>query len=326
MRTEQSRVLVAGAGCIGTWLGAKLQAKGVVVHYLGRQATQERLANGLKISGLGEAISLETLEVVTHSERVYDWVILACKRQDTQALISRLGLVLTRKPTLIVAQNGLGAAQRAADVSGCSALPIMVPFNVHWLAPGHLHQATGGRVVVPRELGVFASAWDADTTTDIDSVLAGKLLLNLNNAINGLCGLPLAQELSQQPFRQVLAAAQQEALKVFKAKGIKPAKMLGTPPALLPYILRLPDKAFSRLAKGMLAMDVEARSSLYDDLAAGKETEIAYLNGWVVREADALGLAAPVNRHLLQLVQDAEQKGAVPGLDAGQLLPLKKPA
>lgn len=320
MRTEQSRVLVAGAGCIGTWLGARLQAKGVEVCYLGREATFERLQNGLKVSGLGEPFALEKLTVVSHSAEAFDWVILACKRSDTQALLDSLPEVLAHKPTLIVAQNGLGAADTAAELSGCSAHALMVPFNLQWLAPGELYQATGGQVVVPRELGVFASAWDAEVTNDIAAVQAGKLLLNLNNAINGLCGLPLAQELSQQPFRQALAGAQQEALKVFKAKGIKPAKLLGAPAALLPYVLRLPDKAFTRLAKGLLAMEAEARSSLYDDLAAGRPTEIAFLNGWVVREADALGLLVPINRHLCALVEEAEHQGACPYLDAKALL------
>ncbi|WP_192813326.1 2-dehydropantoate 2-reductase [Gallaecimonas xiamenensis] len=321
MIIDKTNVLVAGAGCIGTWLGARLQAAGVDVTYLGRAATQARLAKGLTISGLGDPLSLAELKVVQQADGPFDWVIVACKRTDTEALLGAIAPALASQPTLIVAQNGLGAAERVAALSGCNAQPIMVPFNLVWRGQGQLHQGTGGQVMVPKALGAFAHAWGAQAVEDIQGVLAGKLLLNLNNAINGLCGLPLVEELSQRGYRQVLAGAQKEALKVFKAMGVKPAKLTGAPPALLPYVLALPDGAFSRLAKELLAMDSQARSSLYDDLAAGRATEIAFLNGYVVAQGEKLGVETPINRHLQALVREAERAGQCPGLGADALLP-----
>ncbi|WKE67211.1 2-dehydropantoate 2-reductase [Gallaecimonas kandeliae] len=323
MLIDKTNVLVAGAGAIGSWLGAKLQAKGVDVTYFGREGTAARLADGLTIDGLGEPLALSQLKVVTslEGEGPFDWVILACKRYDTEAVLQSLAPVLEAKPSFIVAQNGLGAAEEVMALSDCPALAIMVPFNLAWQGPGLLHQGTGGQVIVPKSLGAFASAWDADSVDDMDAVLAGKLLLNLNNAVNGLCGLPLVEELSQQGYRQVLAAAQREALKLFKAIGVKPAKLAGAPPALLPYILGLPDGAFRRLAKGLLAMDEQARSSLQDDLEAGRPTEVAFLNGWVVSQGEKLGIETPVNRHLQALILDAEEQGACPHLPAEALLP-----
>jgi 2-dehydropantoate 2-reductase len=51
-------------------------------------------------------------------------------------------------------------------------------------------------------------------------------------------------------------------------------------------------------------------SSTAQDLARGKRTEIEHLNGVVVREGEALGVATPVNRTLLALVQLLERKNA----------------
>ena len=48
-----------------------------------------------------------------------------------------------------------------------------------------------------------------------------------------------------------------------------------------------------------------------DDLAAGRKTEVDYLNGELVRLAERLGVDAPVNRAIVELVREAEA-GAKP--------------
>jgi 2-dehydropantoate 2-reductase len=58
-------------------------------------------------------------------------------------------------------------------------------------------------------------------------------------------------------------------------------------------------------------IDAKARSSMADDLAAGRKTEIDYLNGELVRLAERLQRDAPVNRKIVELVRKAEA-GAPP--------------
>lgn len=53
-----------------------------------------------------------------------------------------------------------------------------------------------------------------------------KLLLNLNNPINALSGIPLKAELSQRAYRRCVALVQQEGLALLDAIGIKPAKLI----------------------------------------------------------------------------------------------------
>jgi len=57
----------------------------------------------------------------------------------------------------------------------------------------------------------------------------------------------------------------------------------------------------------MLAIDPLARSSMSDDLAAGRATEVDWINGEVVRLAERLGRTAPVNAHLAALIGIAGQ-------------------
>ena len=73
--------------------------------------------------------------------------------------------------------------------------------------------------------------------------------------------------------------------------------------------LRLPDWLFRRVARQMVAIDPLARSSTWEDLEAGRPTEVDWINGEVVRLAETLGRTAPVNARLVALVKAAERRG-----------------
>lgn len=85
--------------------------------------------------------------------------------------------------------------------------------------------------------------------------------------------------------------------------------MGAAPPGLIPFVLRLPNWAFSRIAASMLTIDPAARSSMADDLAAGRPTEIDDLAGAIVRLAEANGHSAPANAAVTRLI-----KGHAPGV------------
>jgi 2-dehydropantoate 2-reductase len=80
---------------------------------------------------------------------------------------------------------------------------------------------------------------------------------------------------------------------------------------LLPAILGTPDWLFNNTFFRMWKIDPKARSSMGDDLAARRQTEVDYLNGELIRLAERLGMEAPVNRKIVELVHQAEA-GAPP--------------
>jgi 2-dehydropantoate 2-reductase len=80
----------------------------------------------------------------------------------------------------------------------------------------------------------------------------------------------------------------------------------------MPIGLRLPDFLFFAVARAMVEIDPEARSSMAEDLERGRKTEIDHLNGEVVRLADEAGVPAPVNRRLVELIKAAERAGKSP--------------
>ena len=130
----------------------------------------------------------------------------------------------------------------------------------------------------------------------------GKLLINLNNAVNALSGKTLRDELGHRDFRRVFAASMREGLDLLKRAEIEPAAVGQISPAILPRIIDAPDWLFNSLFMRRWKIDAKARSSMADDLAAGRKTEIDYLNGELVRLADRLQRSAPVNRAIVELV------------------------
>ena len=95
---------------------------------------------------------------------------------------------------------------------------------------------------------------------DMPAVQWGKLLLNLNNPINALSGLPLREQLLDRGYRSLLAPMQQEALNALRHAGIHPARVTPLPAAWLPHLLRLPTPLFRFLAARMLRIAPQARS------------------------------------------------------------------
>jgi 2-dehydropantoate 2-reductase len=164
--------------------------------------------------------------------------------------------------------------------------------------------------------GAFAAAGlPLGQSSNIVGVQWGKLLVNLNNAINALSGVSLADELRQRDFRRAWALSLAEGLALLKAAGIEPVDPLPMPLKLMPQIMRLPDALYryvlSAGSGGRVKVDPHARSSMADDLAKGRATEVDYLQGEVVRLAERLGRDAPVNARLVELVKAAEA-GAEP--------------
>jgi len=153
-------------------------------------------------------------------------------------------------------------------------------------------------------------------------VLWGKLLLNLNNALNALADLPLRRQLAQRPWRKLFADQMAEGLAAIRAEGIKPVSPTPIPAGLLPSLLRVPDWIFEALLGRTMKIDPEARSSMWEDLQRGRRTEIDYLQGVITEIAERRGLDAPLSRRIVELIRRAEADGkGSPGLTPEQIRP-----
>ena len=321
---ENKKILIAGAGSIGCFTGGLLhsdeQAHGRSVTFFGRGRMVSSLAtDGLHLtdySGIDIRIPSQDLAIETDPACLANAdLILVCVKggatRDMADLIAKHG-----NPKAIVAsyQNGLRNAEILREIlPSMDIRAAMVPFNVVPLEGGRFHRATSGDIVVeagqPDIAGILNANHLKTTAHDnMPAILRGKLLLNLNNALNALSDMPLVEQLGQRPWRVKMAAQIDEALAVFKAEGITPIPPSPLPAWLMPHILRLPTPLFRRIAKKMLAMDPEARTSMSQDIRQGRKTEIEDLQGEIVRMAAALGLSAPGNQTVMEEIKAIESQ------------------
>jgi 2-dehydropantoate 2-reductase len=148
----------------------------------------------------------------------------------------------------------------------------------------------------------------------------------LNNALNTLSGSTLRNGFLQRDYRLAFATLIGEGLSVAKAKGIKMGKFNGRSPTLLKMILKLPDHIYQILMDRLVKIDAKARSSMLDDLEAGRTSEIEYLQGEIVRQGTALNVDISANSNVLKAVKKAFRFGTSPSLSGSDILKLIKEA
>lgn len=327
--SEAPRIVVAGAGTIGCYVGGRLAAAGRDVTFLGRTRVAAALAeHGLTVSDFGgvtQKIAAPVFSTDPAALNGADLVLVAVKSGATEEIAAQ---VATHAPAAVVMslQNGISNADTLREVlPGADVRATVVGFNVVQPAPGTFHQATSGDLMIEEIDTDWAEyltvpGLNVEGTAMIREVQWGKLLVNLNNALNALSGLTLLEQLQDRDWRRLLAAQMSETLRVLRAAGIQPARFTAAPPGLVPHILRLPTPLFSRIARAMLTIDPEARSSMQDDLAQGRMTEIDMLQGEVLRLAETRGVACPVLTRVRDAVKEAQVAGqGPPALDPRSL-------
>lgn len=314
-----ARVVIHGAGSVGCFIGGCWQAAGLPVSLIGRQTFAKAIAeHGLTLSDFsGWQKRLVEVDFRT------DPAVLA--GADIIALCVKSGA--TAEAARDIARHGRPGALVISFQNGISNVDVLrrelgdrfelargiVQFNVAYLGDGRFHKGVAGALYTedrPETRSLAERIGDGPASLmlvdDMTGLAWGKLLINLNNAVNALSGRTLLDEFRERDYRRVVAAAQTEGLGLLKRAGIKPAKIAAVDPKYLPFIIGSPGWLFRNVFLRKWKIDEKARSSMNDDLAAGRKTEIDYINGELVALAERLGAHAPVNRKIVELVRKAE--------------------
>jgi 2-dehydropantoate 2-reductase len=315
-----SRFGVLGAGAVGTFLGARLAACGHEVVLVGRSSVLAPVQrDGLRwsdLEGPSGVLAADRVRVASDPSALADCEVVLLTTKAAALPVAAASLASCRG-LVVGLQNGVThPAVLSAALGPARARAGTVGWNVIWQGPGALRKTTSGPLVIEARaddpqvsslLRAFrAAGLDARGANDIVPVLWTKLLLNLNNACNALSGKPLQAQLADRAWRRVVAACQREGLAAMAAAGLRPVRLGRLDPRVSARVLPLPDPVFRFLASSMIRIDPEARSSMADDLAAGRPTEIDCLNGEIVRLGAAHGVPTPVNARVVEAVRAIE--------------------
>lgn len=318
---------VAGAGSIGCFAGGMLVAGGRRIALLARpRVIAEIEAKGLRptsFEGFDRTIDANVFTLSDNPSIFTDAgvVLVTVKSADTADMADIIARNAPPDVVVVSLQNGVGNVEVLRNcLPGRRVLGGMVPFNVIALGEGRFHRATSGDIVIEQDDAGTAEKLSVPglnmrPTDNIDGVQWGKLLVNLNNALNALADLPLRRQLAQRPWRRLFADQMAEGLVAMRAEGIRPVSPTPIPAGWMPPLLRLPDTIFEAMLGRTMKIDPEARSSMWEDLQRGRRTEVDYLQGVITAIAERRGLDAPLSHRIVALIRKAEADGkGSPGL------------
>ncbi|MDO6568909.1 2-dehydropantoate 2-reductase [Alteromonas sp. 1_MG-2023] len=321
-----ANIVILGAGSIGCYLGGCLLSIGANVTLIGRARLKIQIANsGLTLTdwrGRDTKLKPRDVNFTENAEvmAIADYILVCVKSGDTQEAASLIAQYensdpLKDNPVVISFQNGVRNGRLLSEcLPNHTVMKGMVPFNVLGQGDGHFHCGTEGDLCIEDKSGqatdlvglLEMANLPVKVFKDLSSVQWGKLLMNLNNAVNALSGRPLLEQLNDSAYRKVMAVVLKEALAIMKAAGIEPAKTGKVVPKLMPYIMSLPNFLFKKVAAATLKIDPQARSSMYEDLALNRKTEVDYLNGEIVALGLAHEVSTPANTAIVELIKAAE--------------------
>lgn len=311
------KILIYGAGAIGTYIGVSLANQAQEVVFLERAESLPRLQeNGLKLILEDGTLRINNPQVVSSlaaalAESRFDLIVFALKAFDTPTAAQEMAGHAASLPPLLCLQNGVENEAILAQALG-----------EEQVIAGTVTSAVGrndvGDVVLERLRGVGISAAhplahdiagamnDAGLNARLYARPAdmkwSKMLTNLPaNAASAILGMKPAEIYSHPKLFKLEKAQMNEALAVMRRYQYQVVDLPETPVRALVFAVQhLPEK----LARGVLARGVgggrgSKMPSFYIDLHRGrKESEVAYLNGAVVRAGSELGIPTPANRVL----------------------------
>lgn len=292
------RIVVLGAGAIGSLFGGLLAKSGSDVTLVGRPPhTAAIRRKGLRVSGLTQARVRVAAETRAPEG---DLVLLTVKSYDTARALRAIRL--SREGAVLTLQNGLGNAEQVARRFGSGrTLAGVTSCGALLTGPGHVVHTGRGPTVVgaldsrsilsPREVAQLLrrAGLPTEVSRNIRTELWRKMVVNAAiNPLTALTGVQNRAVAGQPGLRRLAAAVVEEAARVARARKIS----LGPDP--LGQVLEVARKTGAN------------RSSMLRDVERGRRTEIDAITGALIREAERAGVEVPVNRVLYELVRKCD--------------------
>ena len=315
------KIAVIGAGAIGCVAGAMLHEKGHAVTLVSRDPRQVRAINhnGLSIDGIAGGRNYVIYAART-LEFMPDLTLIAVKTQDMEAACRQMA-GMGDFPVLTM-QNGLMADEIAGRILGSKRIvSSVVMFGATYKEPGRVTYNFPGGLVIGKAFGrdgggivekvgkILSAAFEVHVTENIQAVHRAKLILNLNNAVACILGKDLQETFSEDEVCSLGLSLMREAWDVFEAAGSEMADLPDLPLEKLKSLLCAPKeigpKIYGNIMRGLSHLPLPG--SVLQSVMRGRDSEVDYLNGEVVREADRTGREARLNGKAVELVKEIEK-------------------
>lgn len=302
------RVVVLGSGAMGSLYGGMLAEAGASVTLVDvwREHMDAVNRNGLAVEGVSGDRVIRSLRGVTDPREAgeADLVLVFVKATSTKPAMEGARCLVHPDTAVLTLQNGLGNVEKLSDVVGPErVLAGITGHGCNILGPGRIRHAGAGDTVLGELDGRSTERLDhivslferakfpVKTSSNVLGMIWAKLLVNVGiNALTAITGLRNGRLVELPEADELLKAAVREAMAVAERKGIR--------------VEAEDPVAHTRDVARRTAAN---RSSMLQDMAAKRQTEIDVINGAIVDEGKRLGVPTPVNLCLANLIRIGQQ-------------------
>lgn len=305
------RILVLGAGALGGLIGGRLGEAGQDVTLLEVNVARARLLSeeGLYLSEADKGERQVRLHVATSVEGLapFDLVFVAVKSYQTEDAVKSALPVIGERTWILSTQNGIGNVDRIRSAVGTERILTGITFHsIQHTGPNRMRYRTGikpiqmapldGRIT-PEVLAIRdmfrAAGLAAEAVENVDAAVWQKLVHNaVVNPVSALTGMTCSELLDDEDMQAYMRALCLEIAEVMRARG--------TP-------LEDEEDPYRPVVRSQKAL-AKNRPSMWQDLVRGFRTEIDAMNGGIAAEAERLGMKAPLNWSITQLIHSRERQ------------------
>ncbi len=291
------KIAVMGAGAIGGYFGGRLAKAGFDVSFIARGAHLDVIRkNGLKVlSPLGD-FTIHPATVTDDPAEIgpVDVILFMVKNYDTLQAAEQIRPLVGPDTAIIPFQNGVEARAMLSNVLGARHVlggVAFIPASIQ--EPGVIkHNAELAKLVfgefdkqiTPRAVAFLDALEKAGVTgeipADISMVLWSKLMfLTSMSAINCITQQPVGLVQSDGETIALYMDAMREVAAVATAHGVS-----------------LGEEEIANNMALAKSFPPNNKTSMFQDLEAGRRLEIDYLSGAVVRLGREKGIETPIHR------------------------------
>ena len=335
-----NKIAIVGTGAVGGYAGAHMVRAGEDVTFIDPwpEHVDHMKKHGLGVTHAKEVAEFSVPVRALHltevqqlaKEKPVDIAFVCMKSYDTAWATMLIRQYLAPDGFVVSLQNCMNEETIAGVVGwgktlGCIASSILVNLP----APGHIHRGAGkggkahtvfragevhGRVTSRAEevCRLVGTADSAMVTPNLWGERWSKLVANvMGNGLSACTGLSGADMLQNNAIRRFSTRLGSEAIRVGQAHGYQLEEILHLPPETIARAGE-GDEAATRACDEQRIKDrskvaAEQRPSMGQDMQKGRRTEIEFLNGYVVREGEKVGIAARANAVLTDIVKRVEK-------------------
>ena len=305
------RICIIGCGAVGSIFAAHLaRLEGVEVwaYDVNREHVDAINRDGLRISGAAEFTA--RLNAASDPAQIprCDYGIVATKAIHTRAAIVQTARIFDDRSAVCSVQNGVGNEEIIAEHVRCVIRGTTFPAG-HLISPGHVGYDIQGDTWIgpfepthtPMEMveelagTLTRSGVHTIALPDARGAQWTKLIFNAaTNPVGALTRLDHGAATRFEPTGELFKALIEEGKSVARALGIE---LHGDPWDLVMKGANAPGKH---------------KSSMLQDVEAGRMTEVDFMNGAIVHWGEKAGVPTPLNRVMWALVKGLEHSWTRP--------------